>query len=79
MLNEILKHLWELSKNHGNSFENDLFSSRFLVRLFRKALTEFQLDRDKLYHAKQLEESALARANFVINTFFTVAEAKSLT
>ncbi|CAF0940583.1 unnamed protein product [Rotaria sordida] len=45
----------------------------------RKALTEFQVDREKIYHTKQLDESPQARASFVINTLFAVAKAKSLT
>ena len=49
----------------------------FLVS--RKALTEFQVDREKIHHTKQLDESAQARASFVINTLFAVAKAKSWT
>ncbi|CAF1122651.1 unnamed protein product [Adineta steineri] len=45
----------------------------------RKALTEFQLDREKIYHTKQLDDSPQARASFVINTLIAVAKAKSLT
>jgi hypothetical protein len=51
----------------------------FFVLDFRKALTEFQVDREKIYHTKQLDESSQARASFVINTLFAVAKAKSLT
>ena len=45
----------------------------------RKALTEFQLDREKIHHTKQLDESAQARASFVINTLIAVSKAKTLT
>lgn len=49
------------------------------MRRFRKALTEFQLDREKIHHTKQLDESPQARASFVINTLMAVAKARSLT
>jgi len=42
-------------------------------------LTEFQVDREKIYHTKQLDESTQARASFVINTLLAVAKARSLT
>ena len=58
-------------------FESHTFAE--IIKEPRKALTEFQFDREKLLHTKQLEESAQARASFVINTIFAVSKAKSLT
>ncbi len=82
IVNGIHKHFLVSLKNQGKF--KKFFSKKKKTRIyydwiFRKALTEFQVDREKIYHTKQLDESPQARASFVINTLYAVAKAKTLT
>lgn len=65
----------------GNFFEkkSNKFDLVVFFFCFRRALTEFQGDREKSFHTRQLDENSAARANFVINTLLAVSKSKSWT